>query len=367
MNLPKIKLVNNCVEIDTLGMSSYMDVLMRSNVFTRHPSKPYVWYMFKTHKCHDFYVGHKDFFKKYWDVDADADAFLSEIVDYTGSIGLTPLLQASLRGIKLLPHQEKATRLMLGSKKFCVFLGQGSGKTYSALTVIKSLMEDHTLHLRTDYLNILIVTPKKVIGQWVKEITTKLDFKPTANQYVFHCYDDFTFITIVNFESLDKVANKKYDCTFYDESHRIKNPDSHVNKVATKIVSDRTYLLTGSPQDKNKQEILAQLKVLQPWLFPAKYKVNERYFYLDEYNQPIKEKPDTELNEIIVAMSYGEKSEALLTLPDAYHHQVECSFTDKKIYDTFKKHQVVEIDGHEIISDSPDLLWLNLENYVMVS
>lgn len=333
---PKMKYLGGCIELYTNGDPGYETVLMNNKFFTRHPTKTSVWYFFENHAGASVFKQHKAFFEKYWDIDEEVIKRLEAWTDYT--CGHSKIRQHNLGDIILKPYQQTALSIMLSNKKYCIFLGQGTGKTLIAITFLNSIIKEEGNK------KILIVTPKKVIGQYQKEI----------NKY------NITGVDIINYEALEKI-NKEYDIICYDESHRLKNCSSQVNKKATELRAPRIYLFTGSPQDKQKHEILAQLRVLQPYLFPAKYKVYERFFYVDDYGNPYKEKPGTELDEIITRMSYGDLTENLLDLPPAHHNVIDCTFQDKKYYDAFKKNSAVEIDGENIIADSPASLRMKLK------
>lgn len=337
---PRMRYLSGCIELETRNIPGYDTVLKANPVFTRHPTKNNVWFFFENHIGVQLFKDHKKFFEKYWDIDPMVITRLESWTDYT--CGHSKITQHNLPGITLKSYQQTAIEKMLSNDRYCIFLGQGTGKTLITLTYLNSIF------IEEGPKKVLIVTPKKVIGQYQKEIKKYLGINQAK------------YIEVINYESLSK-AKGAYDIICYDESHRLKNCSSNVNKIATNLRAQRIFLFTGSPQDKQKHEILAQLRVLQPYLFPAKYKVYERFFLLDDYGQPIREKPNTELNDIIIAMSYGDQTENLLNLPKANHYIMECVFKDKTYYDKFKKTNVVNIHGETIVADSPGVLRMKLK------
>ena len=60
--------------------------------------------------------------------------------------------------IKLYQHQEKGKELLLKHKKYCLFFEVGTGKTFTALAVIKYY------ELRND--RVLVLVPKKLRDNW---------------------------------------------------------------------------------------------------------------------------------------------------------------------------------------------------------
>lgn len=327
---PKMKYVKGCIEIHTDNITSYTHALRKNDFFSQLGYGKGVYFFFKNHLGVEFFNKHRAFFEKHWDVDPLVIQELSSWDGYTDEHEL--ITPKYLPGIILEDYQEIALKYLLTNKKFCIFLGQGTGKTLITITALNSIFEAEGPK------KVLIVTPKKVIGQYQKEIDVYLKGSD---------------ITVTNYEQLKNLSGP-YDIICYDESHRLKNCMSGLNKIATNLRADRIYLFTGSPQDKMKHEILAQLRVLNPYLFPAKYKVFERFFVLDEYGSPIREKRSEELNYVIENMSYGDKTENLLTLPDMKHHIINCHFKDRQYYDHLLKHKVVTIPpDHEILVDSP--------------
>ncbi len=337
---PKIIYLNGCVEIYT-NLEAKLDRLLDTCEFlTRHPNKRGVFYFFKNHAGVAFYLKHEELFKKYFDISDEVDKEMKEWVDYSCGHYKKPLV--NLQGVTLEDYQVKALEYMLSRDKYCIFLGMGTGKTIIALTYINSI-------LKTEGKNkFLVVTPKQVIGQYRDEMKKFL-----AEEY-WDCID------YINYESLRKMK-PEYHTILYDESHNLKNCSSQVNGIATKLRAPHIYLFTGSPQDKFKHEVLAQLKVLYPYLMPAKYKVYERFFILDEYFNPYKEKPNTELDDIIAKLSYGELTDNLMELPAAHHEIVKCKFEDKTYYNTLSIKKVVEIDGDKILVDKTKGLRMKLK------
>ena len=121
-----------------------------------------------------------------------------------------------------------------------------------------------------------------------------------------------------------------------------------------KINTECIYLFSGTPQDKNRHEVFAQFFLMNPELMGVKYLFYERFFVLDDYNKPLKEKRPEELAEIIEKVSYGDDSENLLDLPESNDFVVECSLEDtKKYYSTFSKTKVLRGKDWYALGDTP--------------
>ena len=155
----------------------------------------------------------------------------------------------------LMPHQIESVTRMVTYPKYGFFLGTGTGKTLIAISFLMTM----------EIKKALIVTPKKVIGQY----KTELDKYIPGNQCV-----------VTNYEQVINYVNQDFDALILDESHRAKNYSSQIS-ANIKQISQKTpnvYLFTGTPQDKQRHEIMAQLYLLYDHFMPGKTRFINRYF-----------------------------------------------------------------------------------------
>lgn len=223
-------------------------------------------------------------------------------------------------GITLKEHQEVAVKKMMQYYKYGFFLGTGTGKTLIAITWLLSKRPE----------SCLIVTPQKVIGQFRSE----LDKYFPGNTY-----------EITNYEQLHKYTDKTYEAFILDESHRAKSYTSNINIQCRDIAKHSTYvyLFTGTPQDKHRHEILAQLSILDERVMPGKVHTQERYFTFDDYFNPKAEIPafQEELTAIINCYTWGKKTEDVVDLTKEHNVIVKCPHPDNS-YDVLYKDRVAK-------------------------
>lgn len=194
----------------------------------------------------------------------------------------------------------------------------------------------------------LIVTPVKVIGQYRAE----LDKYIPGNNHV-----------VTNYEQLHKHLNEDYECLILDESHRAKNYSSNTNTYCTHISNKckYTYLFTGTPQDKHRHEILAQLSILDIRVMPVKTRILNRYFTLNDYFQPDTEikQFSKELTEVINCYTWGKKTEEVLSLPEEHNEIIYCPHPTM-YYDRMFSKKVVKNGDLHCVADNKGSLRLYL-------
>ena len=356
---PRIYLYKGFVLFDPQDNHLLYNKLKESTFLTLHP-KGRQYFCMANNAALRFLKAHYAFLNKHFDISQEIKDFIDlEEVQYVPQWD-KKIKTASFDGITWKEHQKTALKLIGQYRKFCIFLGPGTGKTLIALGAIKMMetikMIDNIHNINNH--NYLVVTPKKAIPQYVEEIKK---YFPTANiatdpkqLYIFSTSGfNEPRIAVVNYESVHKFTNIKYFGVILDESHKAKNISSDINKVLCKINTQAMYLFTGTPQDKQRDEVFAQLKILNNNLCPLKYLFYERYFVLDDYYKPIKEKHSDELEEIITKCSYGDKTENLIDLPQEVELVMPCDLgTLKETYKKFKKDKVLKGKGWLALGDS---------------
>jgi superfamily II DNA or RNA helicase len=349
---PRIYEYKGFVMIDPKGNQQLYNKLRESTFLTSHP-KGRMFYFMINNTGLSFLKSFRKFFESNFELDQTiSDLLDKQCIDYIIKRD-TELTIPTFNGITWKDHQKIALEYIAKYKQFCIFLGPGTGKTLIALGTIKMLEQEHPNN------KYLIVTPKKAIDQYVTEIKkylpkVKIITDPSEAILLSNIESTNARIAVVNYESVMKFANTSYDCVILDESHKAKNVSSDINKTLCKIKSSNTFLFTGTPQDKSREEVLAQLKILNDNLFSVKYLLYERFFVLDDYYNPIKEKRPDELKELISQCSYGEKTEDIIDLPSEEEWVTTCNLDKlKETYNKFKKDKVLKGNKWLALGDSP--------------
>ena len=247
----------------------------------------------------------------------------------------------SLPGITYQQHQLDALSYMSVYKKFGFFLGPGSGKTIIAIAFL----------LSCNIKSALIVTPQKVIAQYKAEL----------DKYI----PDNKFI-VTNYEQLHKYTPFSFEAFILDESHKVKNFSSKANECCRIISSNSTftYLFTGTPLDKSRHEILAQIAILDRRVVPVKTRTFHRYFNQDDYFNPSTEKKtfSKELTSIIETYTWGKKTEEVVQLTKENEYIHYCGRAQE--YDTMLKDRVlvqyINQEKHRCVADNKGVLKVKL-------
>lgn len=148
----------------------------------------------------------------------------------------------------------------------------GLGKT---LQTIKALTEKY---YRLEIMKFLIVCPSTLIENWRREFSK---WTPYVNVY-YPKKDDFgskkdlfnnikknngiviNYEQLINFNknfNLDKIY---FDVLIADEAHRLRKTSSINHKEFCRIKSNYTWLITGTPFERNREDIEGVLKALSP-------------------------------------------------------------------------------------------------------
>lgn len=355
---PRIDMYKGFVMIDPQDNQQLYNKLRESTFLTLHP-RGRKFYCMANNACLQFLKTFWKFFQKNFQISTEVEAFIEqEEIEYIEKHE-KKLKVPTFEGIEWKKHQKNALNLISKYKQYCIFLGPGTGKTLIALGAIKML---ETIKFRgpndPNRHNYLIVTPKKAIPQYVGEIQKyfpKANIATKVKDKIIFTTSGFEAprIVVVNYESIDKWTDIHYDGMILDESHKAKNVSSEINKSLCKILSENTYLFTGTPQDKQRDEVFAQLKIINPNLLSTKYLFYNRYFILDDYYKPIKEKHSDELEEIISKCTYGDKTENLIELPKEKEMVILGELGElRETYKKFKKEKVLKGKGWYALGDS---------------
>ena len=264
----------------------------------------------------------------------------------------TSLTVKQPEGIKLEPHQRRAVRIMEKNDRFGFYLGTGTGKTLIAISHI----------INRSVKKAVVLTPKKVIDQYMVECETYLKEYVITNKIGDFFSQKNPVILVINYEQLHNILKRNalrgltIDLMILDESHNAKELMSDVNKRLRQLAHNvkRIYLFTGTPMDKSRHEIFPQLAILDWRYMPQKSRFLHRYFHLDDYYQPKREKREhsAELTSMIEEITWGGDTDKLIKLTKEHHNIVEIT-TIPEEYEVLRDKRVL-IRGNK---NNPSLTW----------
>jgi SNF2 family DNA or RNA helicase len=146
----------------------------------------------------------------------------------------------------------------------------GLGKTMQAITAIRLLARRGQLR------RVLLVSPKPVVNNWVREFerwapelpVVVLEGDSARRRWLWRLPE--AVVTIANYELIvrDHAMLHKgrvhFDLVVLDESQRIKNRTSATHRVVCGISRRRSWALTGTPVENGPQDLVGIFEFLAP-------------------------------------------------------------------------------------------------------
>jgi SNF2 family DNA or RNA helicase len=263
-------------------------------------------------------------------------------------------------------HQKQGIELGKKCPDLALLFEMGTGKTRTALEVLRARMNENRKILRT-----LIVGPSAVVYNWRDEIQkyTKI---PLDKVFVLQgaLTDRLKMVNVLPKDSIfitnyEALANQKFASAFLsyppeflilDESHRVKGPTALRTKALIKI-SDQMgnlavkyrMILTGTPVLNNEMDLFAQYRILDGgkrlgknfFEFRARYfedknKFMPKHAHFPKWVTKLSAKED--LKKLISQISIHAAKDECLDLPPLVRTMipVDMSLEQKRAYNDMK-------------------------------
>lgn len=192
-----------------------------------------------------------------------------------------------LNNITLYKEQQKAVNKALTKDNFALFMGAGTGKTFTALTILIN---------KPNITICNIICPKSVKAEWEKSI----EYIPNNINININIYGLETFAADKLIKGNRKAVNKQYikdkyncDMLIVDEVHRCKNEASNSYKKLKSLTPKYKLFLTGTPSEGKGWHYVVIGQLLND-MFGNLWKFKKEKYILDHYNNIIKPKPTTD-------------------------------------------------------------------------
>ena len=215
---------------------------------------------------------------------------------------------------------------------------QGLGKTLESLTY---------LYKYPNLRPVLIVCPASVKLNWEREIEKFMDIDEQVEilqgktTYPIDPDSDFVIINYdILYDWVSELRKMKFKVMIIDEAHKVKDPKSKRSKATFQVAKriERAIALTGTPFLNRPSEIFNAVKLVNPKLFPNKWRFLNRYCgpkhngFAWEYNGASN---TAELNEILnkEIMIRRRKEDVLPELPNKRHIVVPSEITNRSEYE----------------------------------
>ncbi|HNR43961.1 MAG TPA: DEAD/DEAH box helicase [Methanofastidiosum sp.] len=250
------------------------------------------------------------------------------------------------------------TYLYLNKLGGCLSDDMGLGKTIQVLGLLSQKK------IKQDLGICLIVVPKTLIFNWVKEIGK---FSPNLKYLVYHglqrenILQDINKVDIVLTtygtlrNDIEKFEEIKTKILILDEAQNIKNFKSLTYRELNKLDSDNRFILTGTPIENNLKELWGLMNFLNRGILGS-YKTFENQFI---------NKDDINLKQLKIKISpfvlRRTKKEVLKELPEKIEQEIFCEMEDcqRLLYDTIKakfRNDLNTKDNRYLIKDSSRIL-----------
>lgn len=155
-----------------------------------------------------------------------------------------------------LDHQYKCVVEMLNRRRYGIFFDTGTGKTVVSIIYLYNKLYDQKDR------NVIIVTKSIVVPQFEYAVgLLPEDIRKNNN------------IIVASYDTAWKYEDTNFDIVFLDESHSVKNKGTlryfDIKRIA-KQTTPYVFLLTATPQDKSKYEIIVQFSILSDYILHPK-------------------------------------------------------------------------------------------------
>jgi len=251
----------------------------------------------------------------------------------------------------LYPHQEEALRLTRGKNKVAYYLDMGLGKTFCATEKMKELDAPLTL----------IVCPKSLIDTWKQHLRVYyfcLSISDLSN--IKNKISDNAKIAIINYDLVwrrPELLKLKNYTLILDESSYIKNERSKRAKFIMKMKPDNIILLSGTPTGGKYEELYSQARLLG-------WKITKKAYW-ENYVETVDMNVGGFKIKKVVGYKNTErlkrkfrehgavfmKTEDVFSLPEQIDIRIACK--KPNLYKKFQRNHLVEIDGKELVGDTP--------------
>lgn len=288
-------------------------------------------------------------------------------------------------------HQKKAIELSHGKNQLALFFEVGTGKSRTAIDILRHKCAANERLLRT-----LILVPKIVISNWQKEIADyskihKFDVIPligtglkrtaTINKEGYKNNVQIPKIFITNYETLGMESTFKAlmewgpEMIIADECHRLKNPEGKRAKKCIELSDTARYklALTGTPILNSAMDIFNIYRFLDNgetfgtnfWKFRSIWfeDANSGWAGQPNYFPKYEPRPETyrELHNMIYKKAVRAVKSECLDLPPLVRKEifVEMNPEQQRLYKEMRDQYVAYIDD-VLKTDTPRAVVANM-------
>ncbi len=189
---------------------------------------------------------------------------------------LQPPLETIVQSAKLVfpfqpfPYQMEGIAFLFPRAAAILADEMGLGKTMQAITTIRMLL------LSNELSNVLLICPKPLVTNWVREFRQWAPEIPVAviegdsrkRQWIWS--NPQAPVKIANYELMMRDRDLidsgllQFDLVVLDEAQRIKNRNSTTAEIVRSIPRSRSWALTGTPIENSVEDLVSIFEFLSP-------------------------------------------------------------------------------------------------------
>ena len=196
----------------------------------------------------------------------------------TGGELIRPMLLIEPDLSPLRSFQVDGVRWLLDHPKAILADDMGLGKTIQSIYALRMLFNEGKAQ------SALVICPKSLLANWEHELTkwapelgrVRLVPRASIREQAWAALLSSRHILLTNYEQVrnpTKVLQEiGPDVVIADEAHRIRNISSQVAQGIRRIRADRLWALTGTPVERDPEDLATILSVLEPSRFSVRDK-----------------------------------------------------------------------------------------------
>ena len=191
---------------------------------------------------------------------------------------IRPMLLAEPTYELLRAFQKEGVNWLVGREKAILADDMGLGKTVQAIYALRVLFN------RAKIKSALVVAPKSLLANWEEELTrwapelsrARLIPSSSIRSRAWETVLGACHVLLTNYEQLRDppavLTERGVDVVIADEAHRLRNIGSQVAQGVRKLTTSRFWALTGTPFERDPEDLATLLSILEP----NKFSISDR-------------------------------------------------------------------------------------------